>query len=254
MNPHERLDELRDLLEARTRLLHDAAHELKNPLAVVHGYAAALAERRDFTPEDLRKALRAIQSNAERAIALVDQLQDCARAESRTGRLSTGDCDPAALLEEAAVSAEVEAARRGVTLRWTSPIAPLPSVRADARRAAQVLANLVGNALKFTPAGGVVELSARAEAGGVVFSVCDTGPGIAAGDLPRLFERFYQSGADEHRRQGLGLGLAISKSLVEAQGGRIWAESRPGKGARLRFTLPLASAAPPATDPASTRL
>ena len=241
MSTHERLAELKDQLEARTRLMHDVAHELKNPMAVIHGYASYLASQDDVSPEERRKALRAITANAERVIALVDQLQESARLEGSGIEVSARPYDAAALLQEAAESAELEAARRGVRLRWASPVSRALLVRADPKRAAQILANLVGNALKFTPAGGVVELALQPEEDFIRFTVADTGPGVPASDLPHLFDRFYQACGAEQKRQGLGLGLAICKTLVEAHGGRIWAESRPGSGARFHFTLPCAS-------------
>jgi signal transduction histidine kinase len=240
MSAHERIAELKDQLEARTRLMHDVAHELKNPLAVIHGYAAYLAME-DLTAEARGKALRAVKANSERVLALVEQLQDAARLEAAGPHVEARACEAGALLQEAAESAELEAAARGIQLRWGSPIAAQLLVRADPKRAAQVLANLVGNALKFTPPGGVVELGVQREDGFVRFTVADTGPGVPAEDLPRLFERFYQAGGAEQKRQGLGLGLAISKTLVEAHGGRLWAECRPGSGARFHFTLPAES-------------
>ena len=115
-----------------------------------------------------------------------------------------------------------------------------PPIDADEERVLQVLENLVGNALKFTPPGGVVTVgAARAEdPAWVVFSVRDTGPGIAREHVSRVFDRFYQAQASD--RRGSGLGLAICKAIVEAHGGRIWAESEPGKGATFSFTLPTA--------------
>jgi two-component system phosphate regulon sensor histidine kinase PhoR len=115
-----------------------------------------------------------------------------------------------------------------------------PAVRADGERVAQVLANLVHNAVKFTPAGGSVRLSAAREDGGVAFEVADTGVGIERADLERVFERFYK--ADRSRSGGgTGLGLAIAKHIVHAHGGRIDARSDgPGRGATFRFTLPVA--------------
>jgi signal transduction histidine kinase len=242
MSTHERLAELKDQLEARTRLMHDVAHELKNPMAVIHGYASYLMQQEDLSVEERRKALRSVMANAERVIALVDQLQESARIESARIEMVARACDASTLLQEAAESAELEAARRGLRLRWTSPVSRALLVRADPKRAAQVLANLVGNALKFTPSGGVVELTIAPEEEFVRFTVADTGPGVSAAELPRLFDRFYQACDGAQKSQGLGLGLAICKTLVEAHGGRIWAESRPGSGARFHFTLP--SAAP----------
>jgi len=237
MSRPEPLAELKDQLDARTRLLHDVAHELKNPMAVIHGYAAFLSQE-EVTDAEKRRALSAIVANAERVIAIVDQLQEAARVESCTLRVEPRDCDAGALLSAAAESAELEASRHGLELRWSSSVSDALGVRADPVRAGQILANLVSNALKFTPSGGVVELHAQREHGFVRFTVADTGPGIPADDLPHIFQRFYQAGGEEQKRRGLGLGLAICRTLVEAQGGRIWAENGSGQGARFHFTLP----------------
>jgi two-component system phosphate regulon sensor histidine kinase PhoR len=132
----------------------------------------------------------------------------------------------------------LQAERSGLRLAVDCP-ADLPAVRADAERIEQVLINLLHNAVKFTPSGGEIEVSARKEGGWVQFSVRDTGVGIQPEDLPRVFERFYK--ADQSRSGGgTGLGLSIARHTVEAHGGRIWAESLPGKGSTFSFTLPLA--------------
>jgi signal transduction histidine kinase len=126
------------------------------------------------------------------------------------------------------------AAHKGVAL--SAVVEPrLPRVPADRERVMQVLANLGGNAVKFTPAGGAVELRAEREADAVRVSCTDTGPGIAAEDLPHVFDRFWQ--ARSTRRAGAGLGLAIAKGIVEAHGGEITAESTPGEGSTFSFTL-----------------
>jgi signal transduction histidine kinase len=111
-------------------------------------------------------------------------------------------------------------------------------VRADVRRVHQVLANLLGNALKFTPQGGTISVSVDSVEGIARFCVADTGVGIPAADVPHLFERFYQCEGTRSHHQGLGLGLEICKGLIELHGGRIWAESEPGRGSRFYFTLP----------------
>jgi signal transduction histidine kinase len=127
----------------------------------------------------------------------------------------------------------------------------LPRVRADRDRILQVLGNLIGNAVKFTPEGGRIEVRARMDGGDVCISVSDTGPGIQTADLPRVFDRFWQ--AQRSREGGAGLGLAISRGIVAAHGGRMWVESEAGTGSTFLFTLPVASdgdgrdAAPPAT-------
>lgn len=117
----------------------------------------------------------------------------------------------------------------------------LPPVMADHDRVLQVLGNLVGNAIKFTPAAGKITLSVMAVPEGVRFDVTDTGPGIAPDDLPHIFDRFWRT--RDGNRTGAGLGLAIARGIVEAHGGRMWAESEPGEGSSFRFILPAATAA-----------
>lgn len=244
MSTHERLSRLQDLLDARTRQLQDVAHELKNPLTVVSGYATYLLEA-DVTVLERQRALRAILSNTERLIGLADQLQTAARLESSARPLVPRPVDGAVLIQDAAASAEIEASRRRVRLSWRCPIGDALRVFVDPHAAGQVLANLIGNALKFTPAGGAVELDVQREDACARFTVSDSGPGVATADMPRLFERFYQADDETPKRRGLGLGLAICKELVEASGGRIWAESSPGAGARFCFTVPLAGVGVP---------
>ncbi|HYH79019.1 MAG TPA: HAMP domain-containing sensor histidine kinase, partial [Longimicrobium sp.] len=132
------------------------------------------------------------------------------------------------------------AAERGVVLAVDAR-ADIPDVLADRARLLQVLGNLLGNAVKFTPDGGTVTVGAAPSGDGVGFWVADTGPGIDPAHLPRLFDRFWQ--AKRGDRAGLGLGLAIAKGIVDAHGGRIWAESIPGQGSTFYFTLPLVAAA-----------
>jgi signal transduction histidine kinase len=249
MSAHERLTEVKELLDSKTRLMQDVAHELKNPLSVIHGYASFLSKE-TVSPAEMRKALRAIQSNAERVIVMVEQLQDAVRLESAGFTVETRVVEGATLLQEAAESAELEAARRGVRLRWRSPVGDSLHVLADPKRVLQVLANLIGNALKFTPEGGVVDVHAQRDGDVVRFCVLDTGPGIPAEELPNLFARFHQTRDNNQKHKGLGLGLSICKGLVEAHGGRIWVESLPGAGSGFNFTLPAVLTSAPETTAA----
>ena len=128
------------------------------------------------------------------------------------------------------------AGRGGVALALTTEPAEI-SVTADERRVRQIVFNLLSNAVKFTPRGGRVDISALAQNGQVEIAVADTGPGIAAADLESIFEEFEQT-ADGKQAEGTGLGLPLSRKLVELHGGRLWAESKPGHGSTFRFTLP----------------
>jgi signal transduction histidine kinase len=240
MSSHERLAELRDRLDAKTRLLQDVAHELKNPLSVIHGYASFLLKEQ-VTGEELTKALRAVLANAERVVGMVEHLQDAVRIEGGSAQLDAHVVEGTAVLQHAVENAELEAVRRGVRLRWTSAIGDSLHIVADPKRLQQVFANLIGNALKFTPEGGTVTIEAHRDGAFVRFAVLDTGPGIPPDELPHLFERFYQTRENTQKHKGLGLGLAICKGLVEAHGGAIWVESLPGVGAAFNFTVPAAA-------------
>ena len=143
--------------------------------------------------------------------------------------------DIGAIVRRAAERLQPQAERAGVALRVDE--APPIAVRADAARIEQVMLNLIHNAIKFTPPLGVITCAVVPQDGHVTLSVSDTGVGISAADLPRIFERFYK--ADKARSGGgTGLGLAIAKHIVELHGGQIWAESEPGKGTTIGFTLP----------------
>ena len=164
---------------------------------------------------------------------LLDDLRTLSMAEAKALRLHREPTDPSALIDDVVTAFAPQAAERGVYLSGAA--APLPELDVDPVRMREVLHNLVVNAVRHTPRGGSVRIEARADGPRAVFSVADTGSGIPPDDLPHVFDRFWKS-ADSG---GSGLGLAIAKGLVEAHGGEIRAESQPGRGTTVRFTLPL---------------
>ena len=164
---------------------------------------------------------------------LLDDLQTLSTAEAGVLRLHRERVDPAALAQDAAAAFRSRADRAGVGLDCRAA-GPVPEVDVDPMRIGEVLANLLTNAIRHTPSGGSVRVVVEPDPGGVAFTVADTGPGIDARDLPHVFDRFVKS-ADSG---GAGLGLAIARSLVEAHGGRIAAESAPGQGTTMRFVVP----------------
>jgi signal transduction histidine kinase len=166
---------------------------------------------------------------------LIHDLVEVVALEAGTRDMQAHRLEPAKAIRSVAEMYLGLAAEKGVAVEV--PPCEVPDVRADRARVLQVLSNLVGNALKFTPAGGTVTVTAEAAGESVAFHVADTGEGIAPEHLPRLFDRFWQ--AERGDRKGLGLGLAIAKGIVEAHGGRIWAESVPGQGSTFSFTLPV---------------
>ena len=241
----EALAEARRAVAARDEVLAVVSHDLRSPLNAVH-LAAQVASMELAAVEheraaSARKRLATITRSAERMARLVGDLLDVARIEAGRMEVAPSPEPVAAMLEEASASHRHEAEARGVTLR-VSPVDPSLAALADHERVQQVLANLAGNAVKFTPAGGEVTLSASRACAEVRVTVRDTGAGVPAEALPHVFDRFWQGG---DKRGGAGLGLAIVKGLVEAHGGRVAMESEVGRGTAVTFTLP-ACEAPPA--------
>lgn len=226
---------------ARDDVLATVSHDLRNPLNVIFTGATMLLEM-DLPEEKKTRHLRMLRRSAEGMNRLINDLLDVSRMEA--GRFSVEAVpEPAnTLVLEARELLLPLAQEKSVNLGHD--IEPdLPDVLADRERMLQVFSNLIGNALKFTPADGKVTVRARREDDGVVFSISDTGSGIEADNLPHIFDRFWQ--AQETRRAGAGLGLAIARGIVDAHGGRIWAESAPGDGSSFFFSIPAARAVTP---------
>ncbi|WP_234989159.1 cell wall metabolism sensor histidine kinase WalK [Demequina sp. NBRC 110052] len=220
----------------RQRAIGDVAHELRTPVATIAGYLEGLEDGvAELTPETVAM----LRAQAARLTRLSEDLSAVSRAEAGQVRLDLVEHDPAELLATARAASVERAAAAEVALELDAP-GDLPRVRVDLERMAQVLGNLVDNALRHTPAGGAVALSARRSGEGVALSVADTGSGIAAEHLPYVFERFYR--ADEARDRasgGSGVGLAIVRALVQAHGGTVEvASSGVGHGATFTVTLP----------------
>ena len=219
--------------EQRRRLIADVAHELRTPLSVIRGNAEGVLDGMYAADE---QSLGPIIDETKTMARLLDDLQTLTMAETGTLKLFRQRADPQALIDGVLAAFAGQAAEKGVQLRADlgEPGAGPPELDVDPVRIRQVLENIVANALRYTPGGGSIAVGARASAGAVAFRVTDSGPGIHPDDLPHLFDRFSKS-ADSG---GSGLGLAIAKSLVEAHGGAIRAESPPAGGAVITFTLP----------------
>ncbi|CAA9314023.1 MAG: Phytochrome, two-component sensor histidine kinase [uncultured Gemmatimonadetes bacterium] len=217
---------------ARDEILGVVAHDLRNPLSTVRMAAQLLAD--DVAPAH-RKPLDTLLRTTERMNQLIQDLLEVTRIESGKLALELHTESAGGVLREAVAMLAPLAQARSITFDAQLP-ADLPRVPLDAARILQVISNLVGNALKFTPAGGRVTLGAEVIPGEVRVSVADTGPGIPADQIPRVFGRFWQAGKSD--RRGIGLGLSIARGIVEGHGGRIWVESVEGQGATFFFTIP----------------
>jgi signal transduction histidine kinase/DNA-binding NarL/FixJ family response regulator len=228
----------REAVRARDSVLAVVAHDLRNPLSAI-SMCAELLLGEELDAEQRLRQLQIVRRSAERMDRLIQDLLDVARIESGRLVLETAHLDPAGIVREAVELNAAIAAAQSLELHCETVGVPGP-VRADRERVHRVLANLVANAIRFTPAGGTVVVRAEPteDEPTVRFSVIDSGTGVAAEDLPNLFVPFWQS--QRGQGGGAGLGLAIAQGIVEAHGGRIWAESPAGKGATLSFTLPLA--------------
>lgn len=231
------LTRLRRLETVRRDFISNLSHELRTPLASLKALTETLQDGALDDPPAARRFIDQIQVETDALTQMVTELLELSRIES--GRL-TLDLQPAApcdLLDSACKRMQLQAERAGLSLR-VDCAADLPNVSIDSQRLEQVLVNLIHNAVKFTRPGGEVVLGAVSEEGGVRFVVRDTGIGIPADDVPRIFERFYR--VDKSRTgSGTGLGLSIARHIVEAHGGKIWAESIEGQGSAFYFTIPV---------------
>ena len=248
---------LHQAIRARDDMMGIVSHDLQNPASAVKMLAGSiLAEAVERAlPKDVTERVEIMRQAAAQIDALIQDLLDVTRLEAGRLTVSAHEVEPKPLVEAALYALHTLAESGGVTLEATYE-EPLPLVHADPERVTQLLSNLVGNALKFTPAEGRVHVHVEPQEGGagVTVSVADTGAGIPADQLPHVFDRFYQvSSGRKGRRHGAGLGLTIARGIVEAHGGTIAIESAPGRGTTVRFTLPRAHGDRP-TDPAASEL
>jgi two-component system phosphate regulon sensor histidine kinase PhoR len=239
---------------SRRDFIANVSHELRTPLTSIQGYVETLVEDPNPRPETTREFLGVILKNATRMNRLTEDLLALASVESPDYKLTRQAIRANALVEDAieslggmVVDSEVELQSGG---------APDAYVLADPDAMTQVFGNLIENSLKYAKSGKVILVGARLTESDVEFTVQDFGPGIASEHLKRIFERFYRVDKARSRESGgTGLGLAIVKHIVQAHGGRIWAESELGSGAQFHFTLPIAPAAhtPQSASPANSQ-
>lgn len=236
---HARLVEVAQrAARARDQMAALVSHDLRNPLNAILTYADLMlgfgGEDGNITVE--RRQIQAIERAGVQMQRLIEDLLDSARLDGGSFPLERELIDVRTLLEEACEVIEAQAHAAGLELRMDAG-GSLPPLPVDRERMMQVLANLIGNAIKFTPAGGTVQVAVRALAAELEFSVSDTGPGIPSADLARVFDRFWQPQGGH--RGGAGLGLSIAKGIVEGHGGRVWVESREGSGTTFFFAIPV---------------
>jgi len=217
--------------EQRRSLLADVTHELRTPLTIIQGNLEGMLDGL-YPPDPAR--LSSLLDETRVLARRIDDLRTLALVDSGAFQLHKEPTDLAALLSETKAEFSTQAAAAGVSLQVESA-SSLPLLDLDGGRMRQALSNLVANALRYTPQGGLVRLNCRAESSRLVIEVQDDGPGISPQDLPHVFDRFYKA----HDSGGMGLGLSIAKQLVEAHGGEITALSQPGAGTTIRIQLPV---------------
>jgi PAS domain S-box-containing protein len=238
-------DAVRASLRARNEMVGVVSHDLRNPVAAIkmlsrtlllaQENAATQAHESDAT--EAHETIELIFQAAEQMDTLIRDLLDVNQLDSGKLVVSAVPMDPSTLLTDSLQTLRPLVQEKGIALDLQIETS-LPKVLADRERIQQTLSNLVGNAIKFSPAGSKIVVAVRRDPEGAVISVLDSGSGIAVEQLPRVFDRYWQSSRTD--RQGAGLGLAIAKGIIEAHGGKIWIDSRPGEGTTASFTLPLA--------------
>ena len=234
----QNLTRLRRLETVRQDFISNISHELRTPLASLKALTETLQDGALDDPPAAQRFLMRIETEVDALTQMVEELLELSRIESGRVPLKMTPTPPCDLLRAALERLTLQAERAELTVQTDCPLA-LPPVLADQRRLEQVLVNLLHNAIKFTPPGGTIWLRARSQNDQILFSVQDTGVGISAQDLPRIFERFYKTDRARSSR-GTGLGLAIARHLVEAHKGKIWAESEERQGSTFYFTIPTA--------------
>jgi histidine kinase len=231
--------QLEEVESMRRQLIGDVSHELRTPLTAIKGSMEGLMD--GVLPSN-EETYRQIHAEAERLNRLVNDLQELSRVEAHAYELDFRSMDLSTLVHSVAKRLSPQFESKRITLDLELP-AHLPHVRADEDRAIQVLTNLTGNALQYTPEGGNIKISARQLKDEIQILVQDTGVGIPPEHLVNIFDRFYRVDKSRSRQAGggSGIGLTVARALVEAHGGRIWAESAgEGQGSTFSFTLPAA--------------
>ena len=233
------ITDLRKLERVRRDFVANVTHEFKTPLTAIQGFAETLLAGAIDDPQNRLRFLEIILEHSRRLARLTDDLLKLSKMDADRLELEIRSLSVVQFVESCIETTQRPAAEKDLRISVNMP-QHVPDIAADRRRLAEVLQNLLDNAMQYTPAGGQIMVSASADDSEVTFTVSDTGIGIPQSDQPRIFERFYRVDVARSREVGgTGLGLAIAKHLVEVHGGRIWVESEVGQGSQFHFTVPL---------------
>ncbi len=229
------ISHFREAEELKSTFISVVSHELKTPVALIKGYVGTL--RRDdvsWEPEVIRDSLEVIEEEADHLTELIENLLDASRLQAGGLKLNLTDLNLKPFLERIAEKFRTQTTRHTIVVDIPEDF---PVVLADEDRLSQVINNLLSNAIKYSQ-GGEVRINGQVRPEQIIICVQDEGPGIAQGDIPHVFDRFYRADDMARVTKGAGLGLYLTKAIIDAHGGRIWIDPKPGDGARICFSLP----------------
>jgi PAS domain S-box-containing protein len=230
------ISHFREADELKSTFISVISHELKTPVALIKGYVGTL-RREDavWDREVIEDSLEVIEEETDRLTELIENLLDATRLQSGTLTLSRSDVSLQVLAKRMASRFQTQTDKHAIVVDFPEDF---PVILADENRIEQVLANLLSNAIKYSASGGQIAVAGQVRSDHVMICVSDQGPGIAPGDMPHIFDRFYRAADASRLTKGAGLGLFLARAVVEAHGGRIWVDPKPTEGARLCFSLP----------------
>ncbi len=230
------ISHFREAEELKSTFISVISHELKTPVALIKGYTGTL--RRDdvsWDDEIVQDSLEVIEEEADHLTSLIENLLDASRLQAGGIKLNLADLSLETFIDRIVERLQTQTTKHSIVVDIPQDF---PVVMADEGRLGQVLKNLISNAIKYSPDGGEIRLSGQVRADQVIICIQDEGPGIAPGDIPHIFDRFYRADEASRTTKGAGLGLYLTRAIVEAHSGRIWVDPRPGDGARICFSLP----------------
>ncbi|HLE14262.1 MAG TPA: ATP-binding protein [Anaerolineales bacterium] len=226
----------REAEELKSTFISVISHELKTPVALIKGYVSTLRrEDASWNREIVQDSLEVIEEEADRLTELIENLLDATRLQTGTLTLNRSDVNLEQTAERIVARFRTQVSRHTIRVDFAPNF---PVILGDEDRLEQVFYNLLSNSVKYSPAGGEISISGQVRPEQIVVCIGDQGPGIAAGDIPHIFDRFYRSSDASRNTKGAGLGLFLSRAVIEAHGGRIWVDPKPGQGARICFSLP----------------
>lgn len=228
--------------ELKSTFVSVISHELKTPVALIKGYVSTLRrEDAAWDPEIVQDSLAVIEDEADRLAGLIENLLDASRLQAGGMALKRADVSLPDLIKRMVKRQQTQTTQHTIVIDLPPD---LPVILADETRLEQVLSNLIGNAIKYAP-DGEIRITGQSRKDSVIICVSDQGPGIAPEDIPHIFDRFYRAPEMARQTKGAGLGLYLTRAIIEAHGGRIWVDTVPGKGVRICFSLPIQASSQP---------